>query len=334
MTKLTRQMKAKAFSRSKLDLFMECPFCFWADIHHGVRRVSGPAFSLNIAVDALLKAEFDVHRRNQTPHPDFARVGLDAVPLRHAMMDEWRNNFTGVRWTDPVTGWALFGAIDDLWLNRVEWVVELADYKATSKAAEITTDTLYPGYRRQAEIYQFLLRRNGLKVSNRSWFYYGNGLKSRPGFGGVLQFDTVLLPYVGSDDWVESTFRAAVATATSPVPPEHGPDCQWCAMRAAAEALIWKPTPIALAASVDQLRAALAPPAPPAEGGKPRRRRKKAIPIEVELVVPPPVYREIPEEVVHGCESVSPRARGSLSPIPAPSAAGRAGGALRAAPAG
>jgi len=56
-------------SRSKLELFIECPRCFYLDRRLVVGRPPGYSFSLNSAVDALLKKEFDFHRAKQTPHP-------------------------------------------------------------------------------------------------------------------------------------------------------------------------------------------------------------------------------------------------------------------------
>ena len=42
-------------SRSKIDLFWECPRCFYFDRRLGVGRPPGFPFALNSAVDHLLK---------------------------------------------------------------------------------------------------------------------------------------------------------------------------------------------------------------------------------------------------------------------------------------
>ena len=49
-------------SRSGIDLFIQCPRCFYLDKRLGTGRPPGFPFSLNSAVDALLKKEFDGHR--------------------------------------------------------------------------------------------------------------------------------------------------------------------------------------------------------------------------------------------------------------------------------
>jgi hypothetical protein len=214
-------------SRSKLDLYLECPRCFFEDVVRRNPRPSGPSFTLNIAVDELFKREFDGYRATQQPHPLFATVDLDAVPLLDPRMDAWRTNFTGVRWLDAATGWTLCGAVDDVWL-RADGRVMVADYKATSKAGEITTESLYPGYRRQMDIYQFLLAQQGLTVSDRAWFVYANGLKTEDGFNDVLRFRTTLVPYDGDRSWVLDAFRNAIGLVIGTTVPSPAIDCKWC----------------------------------------------------------------------------------------------------------
>jgi len=44
-------------SRSKIDLFVECPRCFYIDNRFGVKRPPMYPYNLNSAVDTLLKKE-------------------------------------------------------------------------------------------------------------------------------------------------------------------------------------------------------------------------------------------------------------------------------------
>ncbi|MGH8248319.1 MAG: PD-(D/E)XK nuclease family protein, partial [Gammaproteobacteria bacterium] len=73
---------AKPFrlSRSKVELFVACPRCFYLDRRLGVAPPSGPPFNLNSAVDELLKREFDTYRKLSQPHPLMERSGVDAIP--------------------------------------------------------------------------------------------------------------------------------------------------------------------------------------------------------------------------------------------------------------
>lgn len=47
-------------SRSKIELFLNCPCCFYLDRRLGIGQPPGYPFTLNAAVDKLLKKEFDI----------------------------------------------------------------------------------------------------------------------------------------------------------------------------------------------------------------------------------------------------------------------------------
>ncbi len=223
----SRSLQRRQLSRSKIELFIDCPRCFWLDVARGIPRPSGPPFTLNNAVDALMKAELDLFREAREPHPLFATVGLDAVPFRHPELDRWRHNFTGVRWLDAETGWTLFGAVDDLW-QAGSGEVLVADYKATARTEMPTASNLYPSYRRQMDVYQFLVRRQGLEVGNRGWFVYTNGDGRAGQFGDKLCFTTAMVPYDGDDAWVLEAFRRAVALVGQPGAPAPKETCDYC----------------------------------------------------------------------------------------------------------
>jgi len=84
----------------------------------------------------------------------------------------------------------------------------VVDYKATSKKDEVNLDADWQGgYKRQVEFYQWLLRGRGLKVSDRAWFVYANGIRDGGAFDDVLRSRTKLILYDRDDSWVEPTLR-------------------------------------------------------------------------------------------------------------------------------
>ncbi len=221
--------KPFALSRSKVALFMECPRCFYLDRRLGIARPAGFPFNLNSAVDALLKKEFDAFRRRGEPHPFMSAAGLNAVPHAHPQLETWRANFTGVRTVHEPSGFELFGAIDDLWRDLGTGELIVADYKATSKAAEVTLDADWQdGYKRQMEFYQWLLRRQGLTVAKRGWFVYCNGRRDLDAFDNRLEFRVKMIPYDGDDAWVEPVLLEIRDTLDAPEPPPPGEDCEYC----------------------------------------------------------------------------------------------------------
>jgi len=195
----------------------------------GIGRPPGFPFALNSAVDHLLKQEFDVYRANGNPHPLIAKYGVDARPIPHKDLDKWRHNFTGVQFLHRATNLLIFGAIDDLWQNsKQEYIV--VDYKSTSKDEEITelNKEWQDGYKRQMEIYQWLLRQNGYKVSDTGYFVYCNGKTDRKAFDAKLEFDVTLIAYKGSDAWVEKAIVDAHRCLNQNTIPQSSPDCDYC----------------------------------------------------------------------------------------------------------
>lgn len=227
-------------SRSKIDLFVECPRCAYLDMRLGVKRPSGPSFTLNNAVDELLKREFDTHRAAGTAHPLAAHYGLDAVPLADERLEEWRDALRrGISYHHAPTNLTIRGGIDDVWRNAAGELI-IVDYKATSKKeGPSTQDDLYPSYKRQMEIYQWLFRKNGFAVAATGYFVYVNGKSDAKAFDGKLEFDAVLIGYAGSDEWVEPAIVDLKAMLESEAIPAMGTafgggPCDFCTYREAA----------------------------------------------------------------------------------------------------
>lgn len=225
-------------SRSKIDLFVECQRCFYVDNKLGTARPPGFPFNLNSAVDKLLKKEFDIHRAAQSAHPLMKSYGLDVVPFQDPRMDVWRENFKGVEVQHAPTGFTVSGAVDDIWVSP-SGEVHVVDYKATSKDEEVTLDAEWQdGYKRQMEVYQWLLRQNGLKVSNTGYFVYANGRTDLEAFDAKLEFTIKVIPYTGNDGWIESTLLKIKECLDSEAIPQVGDTCDYCLYRkAAGEAL-------------------------------------------------------------------------------------------------
>lgn len=225
-------------SRSKVDLFLKCPRCFYLDRRLGIGQPAGPPFSLNVAVDELLKKEFDSYRAAGEPHPLMRMNGIDAVPFRHERLDEWRDALhRGVTAPLPGTPLIITGGIDDVWVGP-SGELFVVDYKATAKDGTVSLDAEWQiAYKRQVEIYQWLLRRNGFTVSDTSYFVYCNGAKRAEAFNARLDFSIRVIPYRGSTEWVEPTLKELYECLRSPNLPANTSDCEHCRYRKKAAAV-------------------------------------------------------------------------------------------------
>jgi CRISPR/Cas system-associated exonuclease Cas4 (RecB family) len=216
-------------SRSKIELFVECPRCFYLDQVHRISRPPGFPFSLNNAVDELLKKEFDYYRSRKMSHPLQIQSAPDFIPADDVRMDQWRNSLRGgVSYVHPEHNCTYFGGIDDLWVNdKDEYAV--VDYKATAADQPVNTlPTWAGGYARQLAFYAWLLQQNGLTVLNTGYIVYATASKNRDRFDNKLDFDIHVLPIALDHTWITPTLDNIQQTLASGNIPPTNQNCKYC----------------------------------------------------------------------------------------------------------
>ncbi|MFA5870888.1 MAG: PD-(D/E)XK nuclease family protein [Candidatus Paceibacterota bacterium] len=220
-------------SRSKIDGFLKCPRCFYLDRRCGVGQPPSFPFNLNSAVDTLLKKEFDIHRANKSSHPLMRAYGIDAAPFDDIRMNEWRDSLrNGIKYFYKPANLIIQGGVDDVWIDNKTGELIIVDYKSTAKDGEVTIDAEWQiAYKRQMEIYQWLFRNNGFKVSEVGYFVYCNGKTDAHAFDAKLEFDIRLLSYKGNTEWIEPTLKAIRGCLMSDTLPESSLECDFCAYR-------------------------------------------------------------------------------------------------------
>jgi CRISPR/Cas system-associated exonuclease Cas4 (RecB family) len=219
-------------SRSKIELFIQCQRCFWLDVRLKIKRPDSPPFRINQAIDELFKKEFDVYRAKKEPHPLMVNYKINAIPFHHESLNQWRENFVGVTTIHEPTNLHIFGAIDDVWVNEQGELI-VVDYKATAKQSDVNIDADWQmSYKRQMEVYQWLLRANGFKVNDTGYFVYANGRYDLDGFNDRVEFRTKVIPYTGSDNWVGKTIEKMKACMDGDMPAMGdsimGGPCEFC----------------------------------------------------------------------------------------------------------
>ncbi|MBI5733659.1 MAG: PD-(D/E)XK nuclease family protein [Candidatus Kerfeldbacteria bacterium] len=217
-------------SRSKIELFLDCPRCYWLDAHKINSRPAPMPYTINSAIDFLLKREFDECRHNDLEHYLIKKYKIDAKPYNGEKMDEWRHNFTGVQHQHASSGFLVFGAVDDVWVNSLGELM-VVDYKATGAREH----RIYDSYKRQMEVYQWLLRQNGYKVSSTGYFLFAKVNKEKKFDNGQLNFDLYLEPCLGDSSWVEEAIVAARQCYNAKSKPAVSQECTYCNYVAAAK---------------------------------------------------------------------------------------------------
>ena len=87
------------------------------------------------------------------------------------------------------------------------------------------------------EIYQWLLRRQKLSVSNTGYFVYCNARKDKHIFDSHLFFDIQIIAYTGSDNWIEPVITCAHQCLMKEDLPDYSPTCGYCGYRKTAHQL-------------------------------------------------------------------------------------------------
>ena len=222
-------------SRSKFSNFLDCPRCFYLDRVKGLQEPSMPGWSLNSTVDELLKKEFDYYRERKEPHPIFKEYKLDFIPFSHEDIDVWRNSLKGgISYHDENSNLTLHGGIDDIWYNVQKEELVVADYKAQSSKVPVETESYlasqyHQSYKTQMDIYVYILRKMGFKVSNETYFMVCNGEKIRDSFEGKMEFSINLIEYTSNTDWVDDKILEMKRVLDSETAPDRNPYCENCA---------------------------------------------------------------------------------------------------------
>ena len=127
-------------SRSKFSSFLDCKRCFYLDRVKGLKDPGMPGWSLNVAVDELLKKEFDLLREQKKSHPIFKKHNLNFIPFKHDELDHWRNSLSGgISYIDKDTNLEIHGGVDDIWYDLDKEELVVVDYKAQSSNTKVET---------------------------------------------------------------------------------------------------------------------------------------------------------------------------------------------------
>jgi hypothetical protein len=230
-------------SRSKIEEYLKCKRCFYRDVRRGIPQPPPYPYTLNNATDTKLKRYFDKYRGLKDKDdkaimvPLLVKHGLELVPYPHKKMKTWQDALhAGIEYNVPGTNLTITGGPDEILMDPRTYELYFVDYKAcykyeknSLKPRTITIDDIYPSYKRQIEIYQWLLRHNGFfEVSNRAYFLYCNARTDNDEFDDQLPFDVSLVPYDGNTSWINSKIKEIYACLQSDDLPDSSPDCAYC----------------------------------------------------------------------------------------------------------
>lgn len=217
-------------SPSTLNLFLECPRCFWLQINRRIRRPRGIFPSLPSGMDNVIKKYFDKFRIQDKLPPEIeGKVKGKLIPDL-SLINKWRNWRTGLEYEDKNLGAMLFGALDDCSVDG-EYYVPL-DYKTRGYAPKKGDSEKY--YSNQLNCYALLLQENGYKVGNIAYliYYYPDAVHEN----GVVNFNIEVVGININPERAKLTLTQAVDLLKGPLPEKHS-DCEYCSWTGNSESL-------------------------------------------------------------------------------------------------
>ena len=196
-------------SRTRIQNFLDCKRCFYVQNRIGIKNLKSLPFRLNSATDTLLKKTFDAARKKQIPHSYFKKKNINLVPFKHEKMDEWRENFKGIKYHYEKANLMVQGAVDDILVNLKTKALSPVEFKSTQTKDGDQIKYLgkphHKFWKNQLEVYGYLLEKNGFKISEDSYIVFCNADITPKDWKENLHFDVQVINYKMDYSWVEST---------------------------------------------------------------------------------------------------------------------------------
>ncbi len=212
--------KPTKLSPSVLNLYLDCPRCFWNHFH-GKKRPAGIFPSLPSGMDKVLKDYFDYYRKKKLVPTEIEEIGAEIFD--EPVIKDWQNNFKGIVWQDPETGIILRGAVDEMLIKDGKLIV--LDFK--TRGYPLKDDT-HEHYRDQLNIYNFLLRKNGRKVGDYGYLLFYHPKIACTGKDCMFEFHFDLKKLKANPDAAEKLFKNAVKCMQRDSPPDADGECGFC----------------------------------------------------------------------------------------------------------
>lgn len=186
----------------------------------GIKRPPPYPYALNLAVDILLKEEFDAYRKRNEAHPLLLENNIKAKLFQNQkLLDQWRDNFSGIRYYDKELDANLFGAVDDILESEGNKLSPL-DYKSTGSSVA----NIYDRFQLQLDTYTFLLEKNGFKTTRKGYLAFYIVDKNK-GFIDRLPFRKEIHEIETNPSDIYEIFKDAVELLKNNNQPSHNQDC-------------------------------------------------------------------------------------------------------------
>jgi len=211
-----------SLSPSALNLFNDCPRCFWMDKVKKVKRPRGIFPSLPSGMDREIKLHFDRYRSQHCLPPELRGKQFEDTYLFDEvdLLERWRSWRTGLVVQDK-SGNTLSGALDDLLVKGNLFIP--FDYK--TKGSPTTIEAAQRYYTNQLDCYALMMEANKLKTAGYGYLLYYSPKEVRED-GNVL-FELQPIKLKTDPQRAMKTFNDALKLLNGPEP-KASARCEYC----------------------------------------------------------------------------------------------------------
>jgi hypothetical protein len=208
-----RDSKPFQISQKSVELFMECPRCFFLEKREGVRRTVSGETARQSAIPQSIRLEFDRLRAGQAHPPLMNSAGFK--PYFSEDLTTWRSSEAGVTHHDRWTNFIVSAPLDDVWTNLADELVLVGLSATPPPSARTGLD------QRRIEMPLWILRQQEIKVSSQAvWIY--------PKTEGAADIQLAVAKLKVSDGWVRTQLATIKDCLEAQTCPDASSHCTFC----------------------------------------------------------------------------------------------------------
>lgn len=214
------QSRKIKLSPSSLNLFMECPRCFWLYINREMKRPSIPVATITTGLDRVVK-EYLSEYRLKNILPSFLKEKISGKLMVDFPKRGW------FEYNDARLDAKLGGYLDEC-IQLEDGNYAVLDHKTRGSAP----DSVHKAYQLQMDVYTFLLEAN--KYPTKRTAYLAYYIPKKIIANSDFQFEVVIKEISTDPKRAQEVFSKAVEILRKPIP-SKSEDCDFCKWTSTAE---------------------------------------------------------------------------------------------------
>ncbi|MEW5805567.1 MAG: PD-(D/E)XK nuclease family protein [Patescibacteria group bacterium] len=210
-------------SASSINLYQECPRCFWLKIKEKINRPSGPTSTLPNGMDYTLKNYFDSWRQKNKLPPELKSL-LPGKLLPDQDKISWLRS-RSLAAINQELGIKIGGMLDDALILEDQSIVPL-----DIKTRGFPLKEVHSAYALQMSVYTYLLQKNRLKTRNLAYLAFWYLDHKNMDLNQPLRFNIAVEEIKTEPEKIDKILNKIKQILDDQIP-LASPDCQFCQYR-------------------------------------------------------------------------------------------------------